>query len=112
MEQTKEEGTGTLGTRVARAPANADRTLVEDIEAVGHDAAEMVVHAAEAVADAARRATSAPVPVPESADGIPGGKGIVAEENLSGEHKAKLLAEQQKVAGFGIVPPEERPPRP
>ncbi len=33
-----------------------------------------------------------------------------AQADLTAEHTAKLAAAQEKAAGFGVVPPESRPP--
>jgi ribosomal protein S27E len=40
----------------------------------------------------------------------PGGDRVTAEEDLQSEHAAKRKGEQEKLAGLGIVPPEERSP--
>jgi ribosomal protein S27E len=40
----------------------------------------------------------------------PAGAPVTSQENLAGEHEAKLKGEQEKLAGLGIVPPEGRSP--
>jgi ribosomal protein S27E len=47
---------------------------------------------------------------PTVAKGTPGGGQNTAQENRAGEHEAKKKGEQEKLAGYGIVPPEGRSP--
>ena len=48
--------------------------------------------------------------VPGNTDGPPSGGGGTATEDLTSEHEAKQDAAQEKFAGYGVVPPEGRPP--
>jgi hypothetical protein len=49
--------------------------------------------------------------IPANAGGPPAGGGEVAVEDLTTEHNAKEMSSQQKLAGYGVVPPEGRPAR-
>jgi hypothetical protein len=48
--------------------------------------------------------------LPTVADPAPIGTAATAQEDLASEHAAKLKGAQEKFAGLGIVPPEERSP--
>lgn len=48
--------------------------------------------------------------VPVDTTGPPGGGRAKAEPNPTSEHEGHEEAAQQKEAGHGVVPPEDRPP--
>jgi ribosomal protein S27E len=48
--------------------------------------------------------------LPSSDQGPPGGGRALAQEDMANEHEAQQKGTQQKYAGLGIVPPEERSP--
>lgn len=48
--------------------------------------------------------------VPAGTQGPPAGGGAIAQEDLTREHESKKEAAQEKLAGFGVVPPEDRSP--
>jgi rubredoxin len=48
--------------------------------------------------------------IPSGISGPPSGGRNTAEPDLAGEHEAKQEASQEKLAGYGVVPPEDRAP--
>jgi hypothetical protein len=52
--------------------------------------------------------STADLHVPTGIDGPPAGNLSMAEENLENEHASKLRGAQEKIVGYGVVPPEGR----
>ncbi|MGP8109862.1 MAG: hypothetical protein ACLQD9_04035 [Thermoplasmata archaeon] len=104
--QETHEGTT---ARTPKPPAEGIRAIVGDAAAVGHDVAKANADGAEAIVDAARISAS-PIGGTQHGTAGPEGGGTGLEPNLTSEHKAKQLAEQERLAGAGVVPVDGRPP--
>jgi hypothetical protein len=97
-----------LPASIAKRGVEAGRTMVEGAEALGHDVAQTVANGVTVLADPTR---SAGVAIGDSVrvEGSPDPGEIVLEPNLASEHKAKQIADQETLAGYGVVSTEGRP---
>jgi hypothetical protein len=109
MQDSTAEETPSVSPGIDRTPKVVGKTVVEGAEALVHDVAKAMVDGATAVVNAVKDAGSA-VDGRVAAAGSSDGDDPAFQPDLTSEHKAKQLVEQEKLAGYNVVQPEGWPP--
>jgi hypothetical protein len=118
MQQKTEETTPESPPKIGRPATEVEHSTAGEVSAFAHHVAQTVEDGATNLAHAVWEAGS-PAEPKASISSVDGGAGepgssradpTSVEPSVASEHEAKLLEGQQKLAGFGVVPPEGRPP--